>query len=316
VKQDRKIQIMRKYDLLRKTELRVENIFLENANLSDVAAHAAHVLGLDKSEVLVVDYRNGAMTLDIMNTCLNACSIVGKKDQLLRELDGLPGISVSEDTSIHSDGMLGWIAMDEEMAKQALRKSNGMVSEIMENISKRVIVFSTGAEVAEGQIEDTNTPAVMRRLASEGYMVARGQTLKDDRIFISAKLREAADHGGYGLIVTTGGVGAEDKDHTVEAVSAMDPEAATPYICHFEVGTGRHVKDGIKIAVGEYNGTVIVTLPGPNDEVEASLDVLVKGLKTGQPKNILAENLAANLRDVLREKMARRHAHPFTLDTA
>ena len=298
---------MPKYDLLRKTELRIENILLENANLSDVAAHVAHVLSLDESEVLVVDYRNRAMTLDILNTCLNACNIVGKKAQLLKELGGLPGISVSEDTSIYSDGMLGWIAMDKEMAEQALLKSDRMVSEIMENISKRVIVFSTGAEVAEGQIEDTNTPAVMRRLTSEGYRVTRGQTLKDDRIFISAKLREAADHGGYGLIVTTGGVGAEDKDHTVEAVTAMDPEAATPYICHFKVGTGRHVKDGIKIAVGQYNGTIIITLPGPNDEVEASLDVLVEGLKEEQPKNILAENIAANLRDVLREKMVRNH---------
>ena len=298
---------MQRYDLLRKTELRIDNILLENANLSDVAAYVAQVLGLDRSEVLVVDYRNGAMTLDIMNTCLNAYNIVGKKDQLLRELDRLPGISVSEDTSIHSDGMLGWIAMDEEMAKQALRKSDGMVSEIMENISKRVIVFSTGVEVAEGQIEDTNTPAVMRRLRFEGYMVTRGETLKDDRTFISGKLREAADHGGYGLIVTTGGVGAEDKDHTVEAVTDMDPQAATPYICHFEVGTGRHVKEGIRIAVGQYNGTFIITLPGPNDEVEASLEVLVEGLKTEQSKNILAENLAANLRDILREKMGRHH---------
>ena len=301
--------MMPEYDLLSKTELRIENILLENANLSDVAARVAHVLNLDRSEVLVVDYRNGAMTLDILNACLNAYHIVGKKDQLLTELKGLPGISVSEDTSIHSDGMLGWIAMDEEMAKQALRKSDRMVSEIMKNISKRVIVFSTGAEVADGHIEDTNTPAVMQRLTSEGYKVTRGQTLKDDKIFISAKLREAADHGGYGLIITTGGVGAEDKDHTVEAVSMIDPEAATPYICHFEVNSGRHVKDGVKIAVGQYNGTCIVTLPGPNDEVKASLDVLVEGLKAEQPKNILAENIAANLRGILRKKMTRHHVH-------
>jgi molybdenum cofactor synthesis domain-containing protein len=305
----RDLQMTRKYDLLSKTELRIEPIFLEKANLSDVAARVAHVLGLDKSEVLVVDYRKGAMTLDILDACLNAYSIIGKKDQLLRELKGLPGISVSENASVYSDGMLGWIAMDEEIAKQALRKSERMASEIMKNISKRVIVFSTGEEVAGGQIEDTNTPAVIQRLTSEGYMVTRGQTLEDDRMFISAKLREAADLGGYGLIVTTGGVGAEDKDHTVEAVTALDPEAATPYICHFDVGTGRHVKDGIKIAVGEYNGTCIVTLPGPNDEVKASLDVLVEGLKAEHPKNILAENIAANLRDILRVKMTHHGAH-------
>jgi hypothetical protein len=52
-----------------------------------------------------------------------------------------------------------------------------------------------------------------------------------------------------------------------------------------------------------------VSLPGPNDEVKASLDVLVDGLKTEQAKQILADNIAANLRDILREKMSRHHQH-------
>ena len=216
-------------------------------------------------------------------------------------------MSVCRDTSIHSDGMLGWIAMDEEAAKQALRQSEQMVSEMLRNISKRVIVFSTGGEVADGQIEDTNMPVITQCLVAEGYKVTQGPTLKDDELIIAARLREAAEYGGYGLIITTGGVGAEDKDHTVEAVKALDPAAATPYICRFEIGTGRHVKDGIKIAVGQYNGTLIVSLPGPNDEVKASLDVLVDGLKTEQAKQILADNIAANLRDILREKMSRHH---------
>ena len=300
---------MPKFDLLRKTEIRIENIVLRKANLTDIAAHVAEVLGLNRSEVLVVDYRDEAMTLDVLNTCVNAYNIVGKKDQLLSALSGLPGVSVCRDTSIHSDGMLGWIAMDEGEAKQALRQSEQMVSEMLRNISKRVIVFSTGGEVADGQIEDTNMPVITQCLVAEGYKVTQGPTLKDDELIIAARLREAAEYGGYGLIITTGGVGAEDKDHTVEAVKALDPAAATPYICRFEIGTGRHVKDGIKIAVGQYNGTLIVALPGPNDEVKASLDVLVDGLKTEQAKQILADNIAANLRDILREKMSRHHKH-------
>jgi molybdenum cofactor synthesis domain-containing protein len=300
---------MPKFDLLRKTEIRIENIVLRKANLTDIAAHVAEVLGLNRSEVVVVDYRDEAMTLDVLNTCVNAHNIVGKNSQLLSALSGLPGVSVGRDTSIHSDGMLGWIAMDEGAAKQALHQSEQMVSEMLRNISKRVIVFSTGGEVADGQIEDTNTPVITQCLAAEGYKVTQGPTLKDDELIIAARLREAADYGGYGLIMTTGGVGAEDKDHTVEAVKALDPEAATPYICRFEIGTGRHVKDGIKIAVGQYNGTLIVALPGPNDEVKASLDVLVDGLKTEQAKEILADNIATNLRDILREKMSRHHKH-------
>ena len=300
---------MPKFDLLKKTELRIEKIVLKNANLTEIAAHVAEILGLNRSEVLVVDYLNEVMTLDILNTCVNAYHIVGKRDQLLSGLNGIPGVYITKETSVQSDGMLGWIDMDQGSAKQALQQSELMASEILRKISKRVIVFSTGAEVAEGQIEDTNTPAIMQCLESEGYKVTQGQTLKDNKLFITVKLREAADYGGYGLIITTGGVGAEEKDHTVEAVKALDSEAATPYICHFKVGTGRHVKDGIKIAVGKYNDTLIVALPGPNDEVRASLNVLVDGLKAKQDKHTLAENIAANLREILREKISSHHLH-------
>jgi molybdenum cofactor synthesis domain-containing protein len=298
---------MKKHDLLTKTELKIDKIILRNANLTDIAAKAAEVLGLDRNEVLVVDYTDASLTLDILNTCVNAYNIVGKKQQLLDGLDKLPGVSVSAETSVFSDGMLGWIAMDQNSAIRALRRSEQMASELLENISRRAMVFSTGAEVARGQIEDTNTPAIAQYLSDVGYKVTQGETLKDDRFYITARLREVAEYGGYGLIVTTGGVGAEDKDHTVEAIIELDSEAATPYICHFKIGTGRHVKDGIKIAVGQYNDTLIVALPGPNDEVKASLNVLVEGLAAGQNKHVLAQNIAVNLREILRKKTTHGH---------
>ena len=298
---------MKKHDLLRKTELKIENIHLHNANLTDLAAKAAEILGLEQNEVWVVDYREASLTLDILNTCVNAYNIVGKKQHLLNGLNQLPGVSVSDQTSVFSDGMLGWIAMDQEPAVQALYRSELMASEILQNISRRVLVFSTGAEVAAGRIEDTNTSTIARHFSDAGYKVTRGETLKDDRLFIAAKLREAAEYGGFGLIVTTGGVGAEDKDHTVEAIVDLDSDAATPYICHFQIGTGRHVKDGVRIAVGHYNDTLMVALPGPNDEVKASLDILVEGFKNRLDKHLLAETLAGNLREILRGKIAHRH---------
>jgi len=298
---------MKKHDLLTKTELKIEKIRLHNANLTEIAAKAAEILGLNSNEVLVVDYHDASLTLDILNTCVNAYNIVGKKQQLLHGLDKLPGVFVSAETSIYSDGMLGWIAMDQEPAVKALRRSEQMAAEMLRNISRRVMVFSTGTEVARGQIEDTNTPAIAQHLSEAGYKVTQGETLQDDRMFIAAKLREVAEYGGYGLIITTGGVGAEDKDHTVEAIKDLDSEAATPYICHFKIGTGRHVKDGIKIAVGQHNDTLIVALPGPNDEVKASLSILVEGLQGGMDKHFLAEKLAVNLREILRKKTTLRH---------
>jgi molybdenum cofactor synthesis domain-containing protein len=293
---------MKNHNLLTKTELKIEKIFLQNANLTGIAAQTAKILGLNPAEVLVVDYHNASLTLDILNTCVNAYNIIGKKRQLLDGLEKLSGVYVCDETSVSSNGMLGWIAMEREPAEQALRRSEQMASEILQNIATRAMVFSTGTEVALGQIEDTNTPAIAHRLSAAGYKVTRGDTLKDDRFFIAAKLRAVAEYGGYGLVVTTGGVGAEEKDHTVEAIKDLDPQAATPYICHFQIGTGRHVKDGIKIAVGCHNGTLLVALPGPNDEVMASLDVLVEGLKAGLDKNLLAQSIAVNLRDILKKK--------------
>ncbi|MDP6828399.1 MAG: molybdopterin-binding protein [Kiritimatiellia bacterium] len=297
------------YDLLQKTELKIDHIQLDNANLTDIAHCVADVIELDHSDVLVVDCRDDALTLDILDNCVNARSIVGREGQLRERLNLLPGVKTLQATSFSSNGMLGWISLDEQPAQEALALAEQMTAEIMTNISRRVVVFSSGREVAEKQIEDTNTPTIKHRLEAEGYRVSEGETLSDDKDYITAKLREMADYGGYGCIITTGGVGAEDKDHTVEAITALDPQAATPYICHFKVGIGRHIKDGIRIAVGDYNGTLIIALPGPNDEVRASVDILAEGLKQNCEKAVLAERLAANLRAVLREKMSHHHGH-------
>jgi molybdenum cofactor synthesis domain-containing protein len=275
---------------------------LRNANLSSLAATTADVLGLEHPEVLVVDYRDGTLVLDIHNTCVDAFAIVGRQETLLKSIGALPGVKVSDKTSVSSDGMLGWIALDKDRTIEALKQGEKMAADILRNVANRVIVFSSGAEVENREIEDTNIPTITKYLTNEGFKVSRGEVLEDNRLSIAARIRESAETGGYGVIITTGGVGAEDKDQTVEAVREVDPDAATPYICHFEVGTGRHVKDGVRIAVGEYNGTLIISLPGPNDEVKASLIPMVRGLKAGTAKDDLAESIAEMLRSILRGK--------------
>lgn len=110
---------------------------------------------------------------------------------------------------------------------------------------------------------------------------------------------------GYGTIITTGGVGAEDKDHSVEAVLRIDPEAAVPYIVKFRQGHGRHVKDGIKICVGKMDHVTMITLPGPNDEVRACIPTVIEGLDKGWGKELFAEKIANVLRSRLNDKMHR-----------
>lgn len=290
-------------NLLEKTELWIERISLQDANLNEIATTVAETLGMEQNEVLVTDVQDHHVTVDILRQTVDPHLVVGKQEELLQNLAGLPGVKISKETSIHSNGMLGWIAFDREDATEALGRSERMVEEIRLNLSRRAIVFSTGHEVATGQIKDTNTPTIAETLEAEGYVVKRGPTLKDDRVLIAGNLRQAVYDDGYALIITTGGVGAEEKDHTVEAVLSLDPQAATPYLCTFEKGKGRHAKDGVRIGVGQVEDALIVALPGPNDEVRLSMEVLVKGLQSRQDKHVLAENIAVGLRGKLREKM-------------
>ncbi|MBU2548653.1 MAG: competence/damage-inducible protein A [Proteobacteria bacterium] len=298
---------MTEFDLLQKTELRIQGVRLKGANLNELAAAVARVLDLEPDEVLVTDALGGVVTVDVLRKTVDPYSLVGRRDRLLGRLAELEGVELAEDASICSEGMLGWIALDEDRAREALDLSARMAEEIRANIARRVMVFSTGYEVSAGQIEDTNQPTVVRELEAAGFRVKRGPALDDDADLIAGHLRQAVENGGYALIITTGGVGAEAKDQTIEALRMLDPGAATPYICKFEPGTGRHVKDGVRIGVGRTGGTLIVSLPGPNDEVARSLEVLVPGLASNLEPHELAEAIASRLRADLRHKM--KHGH-------
>lgn len=290
------------FNLLQKTELRIEGIDLDGANLNEVAEITADVIGLARDDVLVTDALNRVLTIDILRKTVDARRLIGKKDELLQRLAVLPGVGVHPETSVCSEGMLGWIAMDGEEAIGALERGRAMAAEIEANIARRAIVFSTGFEVVHGQIEDTNQPTIARRLEAAGFSVKQGPALHDDRDIIAGRLRRAVDQG-FGLIITTGGVGAEAKDQTVEALQTLDPEAAVPCIARFEKGTGRHAKDGVRIGAGMVQGTLIVALPGPNDEVRRGLEVLIPLLEAGADKHTVAEAVARDLREVLRSKM-------------
>lgn len=295
------------FNLLQKTELRFDQIHLQGANLNDVAATVADVLGLERHEVLVIDAIHNTLSLDLLRKTIDPYSLVGRKQVLFDRLKSIPNIEITDKTTIHSEGILGWIAIDETEGQNVLRISEMMYADIGNKLAKRVVVFSTGLEVINGQIEDTNQPTIAEALEKEGYTVSRGAALKDDLDYIAWTIRQAVELDGYSIVITTGGVGAEAKDHSIEALKLIDPDAATPYICMFEKGHGRHVKDGIRIGIGRLTESVIVVLPGPNDEVRTSLPIVIEGLKKGWNKHTLAEKLVAKLRSDLRGKMRDHH---------
>lgn len=283
-------------NLLKKTELWVNHIILDDVNLTELADIVAGVLGLRKGEVMVVDVRPQHITFDVLVQEIPQENFLGKEKAILNALQSVQGVTLYEDTYIHSNGILGQICanLSDEQEKELLNTVDTMTSEIKNNVLHRAIVFPTGFELQQELIEDTNTPYIKRLLENEGFKVTIGEIMSDDLYDIKEKLEDALNRG-FGLLITSGGVGAEDKDKTVEAIHSIDENAATPYIVKFKKGTGRHVKDGVRIGVGTEGLSTMISLPGPHDEVELAMPVLIKGLRENWDKMHLADCLAGVL---------------------
>lgn len=283
------------YNLLEKTELWISPIRLTKVDLGACARAAAHVLALGPDDIMVTDVIGDTLTLDVLVPVVEAEKVVGRGKDLLAALASVPGVYVTSETQIHSEGILGFIALDEELGQEIIERSRKMNTQITERIRRRSLIFASGNEILAGQIRDTNSPFLIDALKSEGYDASQGRTLEDEAGAIARVFRESAANG-YGLLVTTGGVGAEGKDQTLEGLSLVDPHAEMPYILKFHKGHGRHQKVGVRIGVGMLEMTLIVCLPGPHDEVELAWPVLREGLKDRWEKEALAQALAKRLR--------------------
>lgn len=298
---------MAELNLLEKTELWVNGITLEKANLTELAAAVARVLGLAEDKVMVVDVRPAHITFDLVEQRVRQEDVMGREGALLAALAAIPGVRLEPEAYVHSNGILGLICAPAEERQEILRRVDDMRSEIVARVSRRAIVFPTGFELEQGLIEDTNTPYLKKLLEENGYKVTVGGVIPDDEAAMAEALSDAVSRG-FGLILTSGGVGAEDKDHSVESVLRLDGAAATPYVVKYEKGTGRHVKDGVRVGVGRVGLSTLVTLPGPHDEVELTAPALVRLLGEGRSK----EELAAALAGILAEKWRNsgpRHPH-------
>jgi molybdenum cofactor synthesis domain-containing protein len=283
------------YRLLEKTELWVSPVELERADLTACARAAAGVLGLKPEEIMVTDVLEDRMTLDVLVPTIRAEQIVAREHELLAALAAVPGVRVNGHTRVHSDGVLGLISLEPARGREVLERSASMAFEIAEHIQRRAVVFATGREVLSGQIEDTNTPFLINALQSEGFYAVPGGVLEDRAALIAGAFRRAAE-GGYGLVVTTGGIGAEGKDQTLEALTEVDPRASLPHILKFRKGQGRHEKDAVRVGAGVLEQTRIVCLPGPHDEVALAWPALLTALKAGATTEALTEAIAGVLR--------------------
>lgn len=284
------------WSLLEKTTFWVDDVELEGADLDRVASAAAGALGMEDKEVMVVDVRPGFVAFDVLRRQVGAEMVAGKEKEILARLREMPGVRVGSGAGVHSEGVLGFIAMEPEEAARVLEESGRLAESVARAVSRRALVFASGSEVIEGKIKDTNSPHIITSLQDSGYRADFGGILEDDVMAVAVNL-EAALERGYGLIVTTGGVGAEDKDFTVEAICRLDPGAHTPWILKFKPDFHRHHKEGVRIAVGSVGLARLVALPGPHEEARIGCARLLEGLRQGLDGIALAEYIAAALRE-------------------
>ena len=283
------------WDLLEKTTFWVEQMELEGANLGDLATAAAGTLGLRPEEVIVVDVRPGIVAFDVLRRRVAAEAVAGKEAAILEALGAVSGVRLGAGAGVHSEGVLGLIALEPQAAREALSMSADMARQIAETVSRRAMVFASGSEVIAGKIEDTNSPYIVRALEQNGFTARFGGVLEDNAAAAAARLEDALG-AGYGLIITTGGVGAEDKDFSVEAILRLDPNAHTPWILKFRPDYHRHHKEGVRIAAGQVGIARLVALPGPHEEARLGCDRLLEGMAAGLDGAALAESIAAALR--------------------
>ena len=82
---------MAEFDLLKKTELRIENILLQGANLTEIAAVVADTLKIECNSVLVTDVQHDSLTIDILKGTVDVYNIIAKRDELFKRLAMLSG---------------------------------------------------------------------------------------------------------------------------------------------------------------------------------------------------------------------------------
>ncbi|MDJ0865077.1 MAG: molybdopterin-binding protein, partial [Myxococcota bacterium] len=226
---------MTEVQLLGKSEVWMSGIHLADADLPRFARTAAGVLGLPADRVFVTDVRGDTVVLDVLVPRVRLEDTAGKQRALLDAVAALPGVRVAPSARVHSEGVMGVIGAAPADAAAVVSEARRIEGQIRQYASKRVAVVATGAELVAGNVRDTNFEAAREILGAAGFEVERGGVVGDEEIRIAGLVARLAGDG-FGLVITTGGVGAEDKDRTVEALARLDPELSTAVLAHYQKG--------------------------------------------------------------------------------
>jgi len=253
-------------------------------------------LGIPRDKMAVVDVRETKVVLDILVPSVEISKIIGAERPLLESISMIEGVYVFPETCIAAEGVLGLISLPPSEKRPILKPAEKIASNIKERLAKRIIVFPTGSEVEKKFIQDKNSPYIKSILEKEGFDVKIGRVLSDDPVAIRGAWRKASEEG-FGFILTTGGIGAEEKDKTIEALLGLNPGACTLDIIEFRGERGTHPSGKVRIGMGTYQWSRILALPGPNTEVKIAMKEVIRGLKKGWGNQRFVKEIVLKLRN-------------------
>ncbi|MCC6301146.1 MAG: MogA/MoaB family molybdenum cofactor biosynthesis protein [Anaerolineales bacterium] len=141
----------------------------------------------------------------------------------------------------------------------------------------RVGILTLSDRSARGEREDASGPALARRVAMEGWSVARQLILPDDESAIRQTLAQWADAGDLDLILATGGSGFAPRDVTPEAARAVI-EREAPGLAEAMRAASLKITPHAMLSrsiAGIRKRTIIIVLPGSPKGAVENLEVVL-----------------------------------------
>ncbi len=142
-------------------------------------------------------------------------------------------------------------------------------------------VLTVSDRSSRGERPDSSGPALVGRVTTEGWEVARQEIVPDDLNLLKATLASWADSGSVDVILTTGGTGFAPRDVTPEATKAViDREAPglAEAMRHASAAKSKHAMLSRAMA-GLRGRALIINLPGSPKAAVENLETILPVLQ-------------------------------------